>query len=283
MSTGNSRGAGGEVNGVERREMSGSQASRETKANGAAGKSRHLGFEVAYDPKSTRQQHRRASFLAPFVRGGLRPLGKIAVRGAENIPQDGPLIVASYHQSNLDPLIVGISIYNQGRLPRFMAKHTLFTFPVGLVARPLGQIPVVRGSREAGDSLAYAEAALEAGQTVTIYPEGTHTKDPDMWPGPAKSGTARLALRTGTPIVTVAHWGVQDALPGKSLRPRLGPSRVMTVDFSEPIVTEGVPATRENVASLTEHITARIASQLADLRGVPLPDRFHKALEWRKA
>ena len=246
-------------------------------------KNRHLGFEVAYDPKSTRQQHRRASFIAPLVRGGLRPLGKIAVRGAENIPQDGPLIVASYHQSNLDPLIVGISIYNQGRLPRFMAKHTLFTFPVGLVARPLGQIPVVRGSREAGDSLAYAEAALEAGQTVTIYPQGTHTKDPDMWPGPAKSGTARLALRTGTPIVTVAHWGVQDALPGKSLRPRLGPSRVMTVDFSEPIVTEGVPATRENVASLTEHITARIASQLADLRGVPLPDQFHKALEWRKA
>ena len=283
MSTDKNRGAGSEVNGEERREMSGSQASRETKANGTDEKNRHLGFEVAYDPKSTRQQLRRASFLAPFVRGGLRPLGRIAVRGAENIPQDGPLIVASYHQSNLDPLIVGISIYNQGRLPRFMAKHTLFTFPVGLVTRPLGQIPVVRGSREAGDSLAYAKAALAAGQTVTIYPEGTHTKDPDMWPGPAKSGTARLALQTGTPIITVAHWGVQNALPGKSLRPRLGPRRVMTVDFSEPIVTEGVPETKENVASLTEHITARIASQLADLRGVPLPDRFRTALEWRKA
>lgn len=283
MSTAHSRGAGGEVNGEESREMSGSQANRETKANGSDEKTMQLGFEAAYDPKLTRKQHRRASFLAPLVRGGLRPLGKIAVRGTENIPQDGPLIVASYHQSNLDPLVVGISIYNQGRLPRFMAKHTLFTFPVGLVTRPLGQIPVVRGSREAGDSLAYAKAALEAGQTVTIYPEGTHTKDPDMWPGKAKSGTARLALQTGAPIITVAHWGVQDALPGKSLRPRLGPSRVMTVDFSEPIVTEGVPETKENIASLTEHITARIASQLADLRGVPLPDRFHKALEWRRA
>ncbi len=242
-----------------------------------------LGFEVSYDPKSTQRQHRRASLLAPVVRGALRPLGKIAVRGAENIPQDGPLIIASYHQSNLDPLVVGVAIYNQGRLPRFMAKHTLFTFPVGLLTRTLGQIPVVRGSREAGDSLAYAKAALAAGQTVTIYPEGTHTKDPDMWPGPSKSGTARLALQTGTPIITAAHWGVQDALPGKSLRPKLGPGRVMTVDFSEPIVTEGVPDTQDNVVSLTEHITARIASQLADLRGEAVPDRFRTALEWRKA
>ena len=77
MSTDKNRGAGSEVNGEERREMSGSQASSGQGTNPDE-KNRHLGFEVAYDPKSTRQQLRRASFLAPFVRGGLRPLGRIA-------------------------------------------------------------------------------------------------------------------------------------------------------------------------------------------------------------
>lgn len=241
----------------------------------------HKPISVSYDPASTRRQLRAAATAYPLVKALLRPMGQIKVTGGENLPQDGPLIIAAYHQSNLDPLVLGLAIYEQGRLPRYMAKHTLFDFPLSLFLKPLGQIPVIRGSRDAGDSLIYAKTALAANQTVTIYPEGTHTKDPELWPGRSKTGAARLALETGAPIITAAHWGVQDALPGKSLKPRLGPGRVMSVDFSEPIVTEGVRASHANVHSLTEHITSRIAAQLAELRREELPERYRKALEWR--
>src|SRR5690625_7652321 len=67
-------------------------------------------------------------------------------------------------------------------MPHFLAKSSLFSGVLGIILKRIGQIPVLRASAQAGDSLAYAKQALAKGQTVVIYPEGTLTKDPQMWP-----------------------------------------------------------------------------------------------------
>ena len=73
---------------------------------------------------------------------------------------------------------------------------------VGWFARECRQIPVVRHSEQAKDSLVHARAALEAGECVAIFPEGTITADPDGWPMTGRLGAARLALTTGDPGVS---------------------------------------------------------------------------------
>jgi 1-acyl-sn-glycerol-3-phosphate acyltransferase len=64
---------------------------------------------------------------------------------------------------------------------------------------------------------------LAAGACVIVYPEGTATRDPDLWPMVGKTGAARLALTTGAPVISIAHWGAQDILPYGSKKPKLWP------------------------------------------------------------
>ena len=90
--------------------------------------------------------------------------------------------------------------------------------------RKLGQIPVHRGTTDAAKALHEAEEALtQHGAAVIFYPEGTCTRDPNLWPMVAKTGVARLALRTGAPVIPVAHWGEQHLLPYGTAKLRLFP------------------------------------------------------------
>ena len=74
--------------------------------------------------------------------------------------------------------------------------------------RGAGQIPVYRGTTDAAKSLREAVEALERGEAIIIYPEGTTTKDPANWPMQAKTGIARLVLLSpDTPVVPVGQWG----------------------------------------------------------------------------
>jgi 1-acyl-sn-glycerol-3-phosphate acyltransferase len=118
--------------------------------------------------------------------------------------------VAGNHLSYLDPFAHGYFVVRAGRRPRFLAKQELFDNPVvGMLLRGARQIPVDRGTGDAS-SLDAAARALEAGEVVVIYPEGTSvTTDPEFRPGRGKTGTVRLSLRTGVPILPVATWGGQ--------------------------------------------------------------------------
>ena len=84
---------------------------------------------------------------------------------------------------------------------------------VGWVVRNSGQIPVFRESRDAAEAFRGAVAAIEAGECVAVYAEGTITRDPDMWPMVGKTGAARVALATGCPVIPVAQWGPEQLLP----------------------------------------------------------------------
>jgi 1-acyl-sn-glycerol-3-phosphate acyltransferase len=199
----------------------------------------------------------------------LRAWFRLRHDGLERIPKQGPAIVACNHISYLDPLTNGEAVDRAGRRARFLAKQELFRIPVvGTVLRGAGQIAVARGSRD-GSSLDRAVEALEAGEVVVIYPEGTVTDRADGLPMQGKTGVARLALRTGVPIVPMASWGSREVWQksGKgSLR------------FGRPILTKigpPIPTTRDPDAAATEWraLTDDVMEAISDL-AVELRDRY---------
>ena len=130
--------------------------------------------------------------------------------GLDRVPAEGPLIVAGNHLSYLDSFAHGLFVVHAGRRPRFLAKQELFDVPViGTFLRGSGQIPVRRGTGDRSPLVGAADA-LDRGEVVVVYPEGTTTStNADFSPGPAKTGAVRLSLMTGVPILPVATWGGQ--------------------------------------------------------------------------
>ncbi|AZT94095.1 lysophospholipid acyltransferase family protein [Brevibacterium aurantiacum] len=249
---------------------------------------------VSFEPSAVRSQRRVAFVVASAAYGLYRLTSKIKVDNAEILPartpriqrlrgmpanQGGGAIIAAYHASHLDPILVGLALWRNGHLPHFLAKSTLFSGALGTVLRGLGQIPVLRSSNQAGDSLEYAKEALAQGECVVIYPEGTLTKDAGLWPQHFKSGTARLALETGAPIIPAAHWGLQEIFPQGAKVPKFRPLRhTSVVRFGDPIDYEDLWSHREEKRSktvLTHRLTKTIATMVGELSNRELPERFH--------
>ena len=101
--------------------------------------------------------------------------------------------VATNHLSWFDPLPMAHLLWDNGRPPRFLGKESVFKVPlVGQLLLNCGQIPVYRDTDGAADSVRAAVAAVEAGEAVVVYPEGTITRDPELWPMSAKTGRPAL-------------------------------------------------------------------------------------------
>jgi 1-acyl-sn-glycerol-3-phosphate acyltransferase len=185
----------------------------------------------------------------------------------DRIPARGPAIVACNHISYLDPLTNAEAVHRAGRRPRFLAKHDLFRIPVvGTVLRGTHQIPVARGTTRERSSLDLAAAALERGEVIVVYPEGTVTKRPDGLPMEGKTGAVRLSLRTGVPIIPMASWGSQ-AVWQKSGRGSLKPGRPILTSVGEPIAAPaGAGADDPRVRELTSALMAALTSMVVDLR-----------------
>lgn len=199
--------------------------------------------------------------------------------GAEHLPQDVGFIAAANHVTEVDPLTFAHYLWDHGHVPRILAKSSLFRVPVvGPALRATGQIPVHRDTAAAGDSLRSAVAAVGAGECVAVFPEGTLTRDPDLWPMVARTGVARLALSTRAPVVPVAQWGPQDLLPryGKLLRPF--PRKKVTVVAGPPVDLSDLYDRPQDAATLreaTERVMTAITSLLAGIRGEQPPTRPH--------
>jgi len=140
--------------------------------------------------------------FTPWLRFGLR----WTIEGAEHIPQQGAVILASNHISYLDPLTLAWVADRRSRHIRYLAKAELFATPgLGPLLRAAHQIPVERGTADASGALGAAVAALGSGECVAVFPEGTIS--PDLEPMRGKSGTARLAQQSGVAMVPVGMWG----------------------------------------------------------------------------
>jgi 1-acyl-sn-glycerol-3-phosphate acyltransferase len=196
--------------------------------------------------------------------------------GAEHLPRDRGFIVAVNHVTNLDPLTFAHFLWDNGHAPRIMAKDSLFRVPVlGPVITGIGLIPVARGTAAAGASLDAAAAALAAGECIAVFPEGTLTRDPDLWPMVAKTGTARLALATGAPVVPVAQWGAHRVLGRYSKVLKPVPRKPVSVVAGPPVDLSDLAAGPHDSTALrsaTTRIMAAITQQLAQIRGEQPPE-----------
>ena len=218
-----------------------------------------------------------------FIEAICRPLLVVLVkrdwRGMQNVPREGGVIVVANHYSFFDPISVGHFLVAAGRTPRFLAKAGVFKQPtLGKLFRAAGQIPVYRESRDAALAFKDALAAVERGETIIVYPEGTMTKDPNLWPMVGKTGAARIALRTGAPVLPIAQWGAQEVFAHYSKKPDFFPRKTLKVTAGKPIDLRaefGPEVTSEALRTATEHIMDVITGMLAELRGEQPPaERF---------
>ncbi|GAA0613854.1 1-acyl-sn-glycerol-3-phosphate acyltransferase [Kribbella sandramycini] len=197
--------------------------------------------------------------------------------GRENMPRTGGVVFVPNHISHFDPFVLGFFIWECRRIPRLLGKASLFKLPIlGRIITSAGQIPVHRGSAQAADAFRDAVAAVEAGECVGVYPEGTITRDPDLWPMTGKTGAARIALMTGAPVIPIANWGAQEVLQSYTgkLRIRLLPRKVVQARAGKPVdlsAFEGKPITNQLLHEATEVIMAALAETLGELRGETPP------------
>ncbi|WP_107704905.1 lysophospholipid acyltransferase family protein [Nocardioides allogilvus] len=197
----------------------------------------------------------------------------------DKIPATGGCLVVPNHISHLDPLLTAYFVHDHGRIPRYLAKSVLFrTKFVGTVLTSAKQIPVERLTKDAVGAFDAAVQAVDDGECVVVYPEGTLTRDPDLWPMTGKSGAARIALATGAPVIPVGHWGVQEILYPYSSRPRLFPRKHVTMKAGDPVPLDDLraqPLSAKVVAQATDRIMAAVTEIVADLRGEQAPtERF---------
>ena len=212
-----------------------------------------------------------AAILIPV----LNAITKRTWQGSENIPQSGPAIVISNHLSYADVLFFAQFLFKNGRAPRFIGKRSVFNVPViGRILLAAGQIPVDRESTHAGKALDHAVAALRAGHLIGIYPEGTLTRDENLWPMVAKTGAARLAIITQLPIIPVAAWGNADVLPPYNKIPRIWRRSKIILRAGAPIDMSPWYGKQDDpvaLAQATAHIMGELTTMLEDIRGEKRP------------
>lgn len=203
-------------------------------------------------------------------------IGRLRVTG--DVPasaRNGPLILAANHISPADPLVLIAACQARRIAPRIMATGGLFRTPVvGTAMRHFGHLRVDRRTPAVGAALHSAGAALAAGSVVLVYPEGRIGLDPGMWPERGRTGTARLALVTGAPVVPVAQWGSHELLPYgtpaglvRAIVRVLVRRPVVRVHFGDPVDLGQVGSPRPDAAlRATRLIIDAITAALVPLR-----------------
>jgi len=187
----------------------------------------------------------------------------------EYVPPSGGCVVVANHLSHSDPVLISDFIDAAGRRPRFLGKAELFDMPVlGRLLFSAGQIPVQRESAHARAALAAAVDEVRQGHCVVIYPEGTLTRDHQLWPMVGKTGAARVWWETRCPVIPVAQWGAHELLAPYGRVPKVWPRPVMRVKAGPPLLLEeGDPTASPDFRALTSTIMAAITGLLAQVRG----------------
>ena len=212
--------------------------------------------------------------------------------GTENLPKSGGFIAAANHVTELDSITFMHFMLHHHYPVRVLVKSSLMkVHVVGFCARKSKMIPVYRETSAAADSLRDAKAALRAGECVGIFPEGTLTRDPGLWPMKGRTGAARMALDTGAPVIPIAQWGAHRTLEpyGKwhlqlFRRGLVEVSAGPAVDLSD---LHGRAEDHEAVEEATRRIMEALTKQLRGLRPGETPpakvwdmkvdqDRYHR-------
>jgi len=200
----------------------------------------------------------------------LRFAFKVRVEGIENIPQDGPVIMASNHISFSDSIFLPLVLK---RRITFVAKAEYFDDPkTAWFFRAVGQIPIRReGGSASQRALETARGVLESGGVFGIYPEGTRSPDGKLYKG--HTGIARLALQTKASIVPVAMIGTREAQPIGKVMPKL--FMPITVSFGRPLSYDDL-ADRIDDRQVLRSITDEVMYELRELSGQEYVNQYAK-------
>jgi 1-acyl-sn-glycerol-3-phosphate acyltransferase len=206
------------------------------------------------------------AILTPILRFFFR----VRVEGLENVPADGPAILASNHLSFSDSVFLPLVVR---RRVTFVAKAEYFEDPkTAWIFRALGQIPIKRGGGSASQrALDSAREVLESGGLFGIYPEGTRSPDGRLYRG--HTGVARLAVKTGAPVLAVAMVGTREAQPIGQGMPRL--FMPITIRISRPLNFQRY-GDRSTDPRTLRAITDELMYELCELSGQEFVPKYAK-------
>lgn len=182
--------------------------------------------------------------------------------GAENIPGEGPFILAANHASFFDPPLVGSVC---GRPISYLARESLFANPAfGWVLRAVGSVPVDRDGTS-GKGLKTILERLLSGDGIILFPEGTRTRDGNLQPG--RAGVGLVVLKSGAPVVPVRVFGTFEAFGRQHRFPRPRPVavRVGRVLRFDALRAEAQEAPRPRVKELYQQVADEIMAAVAQL------------------
>jgi 1-acyl-sn-glycerol-3-phosphate acyltransferase len=210
--------------------------------------------------------------LYPVARAVLSPvfktLWKVETTGLEHVPTTGGAIFCPNHTSVIDsfflPLVLPRRITFVGKAEYLDSWKTRYLFPA------MGMIPIDRTGGDAAErALNTAARVIEAGEFFGIYPEGTRARDGKLHRG--RTGAARLALRTGAPIIPVGITGTREIQPPDAKLPR--PFRRAAVHFGRPIDV-GRYLDRADDRLVSRQIIDEVMFEIRELTGQEYVDEY---------
>ncbi len=231
----------------------------------------------AQNPKKTKRLLDMISWVA-------RTRMKAYAWGLENVPEEGVFITAATHITQFDVFVPMCGLFHQGRRPRYMAKAELARVPIlGNWFKAVGMQPVPRRSGKA-DAIVHESVRIltEDHRPLTIWPEGTLTRDPQKWPMSLKEGMAIIALETSrrlgkqVPLFVSATWGaasINHFFPWP--RKNVVMAYDKQLDYAD--LLKGFEnwgefgAPKEAIAELTERVVSRMEVLMEEIRGEKMP------------
>ncbi len=180
--------------------------------------------------------------------------------GRENVPVDGPVVLAANHLAFIDSLLV---MYSLNRPVSFLGKAEYLDHPIARRLFPMtGMLPLDRSGRRARVTLRRVDEILAEGGIIGVHPEGTRSRDGVLNPGHA--GVAQMALRANAPVIPVALVGTDHAQPIGQVIPSF--RSPIEIRFGAPIGT-GEWAQNRRTRNAREELTEEVMASIAALSG----------------
>lgn len=215
----------------------------------------------------------------------LRSRAKVKAWGLENVPEEGVFITACTHVTMFDVFVPMTSLFHLGRRPRYMAKAELAHWPIlGKWFQLVGMQPVPRRSGKAQAIIAESIRILTSGRPLSIWPEGTLSRDPKKWPMSMKNGVGMIALEASrrlgkqVPLFCAVTWGAASInhwwpWPRKNV--------VMCydaqLDYADLLAHQdewGQMPPVELADALTERVRVRMTQIMEEIRGEQAPSGY---------
>lgn len=229
----------------------------------------------AQNPKATER-------LLEGVSKVLRNRSKVRAWGLEHVPETGTFITAASHVTMYDVFVPMMSLFHMGRRPRYMAKAEMAHWPlIGKWFRLVGMQPVPRGTGQARAIEEESIRIVTSGRPLTIWPEGTVTRDPKKWVMSLKPGLGYIALESSrrlgrqVPIHCAVTWGAASInqwwpWPRKNVV-MCYDARLDYADLLADVDSWGEEPPAEAVDELTMRVLRRMNEIMAEIRGERMP------------